>query len=317
MIKKNKIFLSDRTAMTLFFAVILIIAIGSRRPKRILGMHQSKYWATKISWNNYSDAVITGDSRILNGISPSAMKETLKGWCIVNYGFAFKLYDTEYLDSLDDILKINSDKKTIILGITPHSLTEDPKTLGQFSSLKSLSKFDIFIDMHFAPFFSFFEYMNFNDFVNGMFPSTEKTQKIKEFFDDGWLAYSRKPPGEKKELETFKKIYERCQVSPNMIDNMAEYISNWTKSGIRVYGFLVPTCQEMYDLENEFSGLNLPEFKNQFQSAGGIWIEIDPAAYDSFDGSHLQRESAVDLSRTLALKINEVEKNNKRIFNQK
>lgn len=301
-----EILCSDRTAITLFFAVIFIIIMGSLRPKKIFGMHQKKYWATKISWNDYADAVVTGDSRVLGGISPSAMEETLKGWRIVNYAFASNLYDAKYLDAVEKVLKKDSDKKTVILGITPHSLTEDSAITGQFLSLKSLSRMNLFIDTHFAPFYSFLEYMDFNDAINRLFPFTAKSHTVKELFEDGWLAYKKDPPSAKKELKNYIRIYERCQVSQGMIDNLMGYVSNWKKSQITVYGFLVPTCEEMYELENKYSGFNLSEFKQLFHNAGGIWIEVDPAAYDSFDGSHLQRDSAVELSRLLALKIHEI-----------
>ena len=63
----------------------------------------------------------------------------------------------------------------------------------------------------------------------------------------------------------------------------------------------------MVELEKELSGFNQAEFVDAFKEAGGIWIDIDPTAYDSFDGSHLQSQSALELSRDLALKIYEIE----------
>ena len=298
---------SDRTVRALLLAIILIIIMGSLRPNTTSGMYEKKYWATKVGWQNYADVVITGDSRVLGGISPGKMKETLTNRCIVNYGFASNLYDSQYLDSVETVLKEESENKTIILGITPHSLTEDPDITGQFVALKSLSKQDIFIHMHFAAIMSFFEYMSYRDALLGIFPGLASSHTHKELFADGWLAYSKKPSGKKKELKKYMKIYERCHVTQKMIDNLLGHVTRWTESGINVYGFLVPTCKEMVELEEQYSGLNLPEFKEAFQNAGGNWIEVDPTAYDSFDGSHLQRESAVELSKLLALKISETE----------
>lgn len=297
----------DRTSRTVLLASVLIIVMGLLRPDKILGMHEKRFWATKISWRDYADVVITGDSRVLGGISPGRMQETLKNRRIVNYGFASNIYVPEYLEAVEHVLKKQSDKKTIILGITPHSLTEDPDITGQFFELSNLSKRDIFIDVHFAAVMSFFEYMSFHDLMLGIFPSLAKGHTYKELFADGWLAYSKKPFS-RKELKTYMKIYERCQVSPKMIDNMMSYVSRWNKSGIRVYGFLVPTCAQMAEMEKELSGLNLNEFKKSFKEAGGIWIDIDLAAYESFDGSHLQRESALELSKDLATRINEIER---------
>lgn len=298
----------DRTVKTFLLAIALILVMGSLRPKTTSGMYEKKYWATKITWQNYADIVITGDSRVLGGISPCTMREVLPDRFIVNYAFASNLYDAKYLDAVERVLKKSSDKRTIILGITPHSLTEDSEITGQFLALKSLSRQDIFIDMHFASIFSFFEYMSFRDALLGIFPNMARSNTHKELFEDGWLAYSKKPPGKKKELGNYIGIYERCQVTQEMIDNVLEYVTKWAESQIKVYGFLMPTCKEMFELEEELSGLNLSEFKRAFRNSGGVWIDIDPAAYDSFDGSHLQRESAVELSKLLALKISEIEK---------
>ena len=93
-----------------------------------------------------------------------------------------------------------------------------------------------------------------------------------------------------------------------MIENLMKFTSRWTKSEIRVYGFLVPTCKQMVEIENELSGFNQAEFIAAFKKAGGIWIEFDPTAYDSFDGSHLQSESALEFSHDLASKICELER---------
>jgi hypothetical protein len=281
--------------------------MGMLRPNKILGMYEKRFWATKISWQDYADVVVTGDSRVLGGISPGRMEEILKNRRIVNYGFASNTYVPEYLEGVEQVLKKQSDKKTIILGITPHSLTEDPDITGQFLDLKNLSKQDIFMDIHFAALMSFFDYMSFRDVLLGIFPRLASSHTYRELFADGWLAYSKDPPGEKRELKKYRKIYARCRVSPKMIENIMSYTSRWNESGIRVYGFLVPTCTQMAELEKEFSGLNLNEFETSFEEAGGIWIDIDPAAYDSFDGSHLQRELALELSQELASKINEKE----------
>ena len=75
---------SDRTVGALLLAVILITIMGSLRPNTTRGIYEKRYWANKISWQNYADVVITGDSRVLGGISPGKMKETLKNMCIVN-----------------------------------------------------------------------------------------------------------------------------------------------------------------------------------------------------------------------------------------
>lgn len=304
----------DRTVKTLLLALVLIIIMGMLRPNTSSGIYEKRFWATKISWRDYADVVITGDSRVLGGISPAQMSKILRDRLIVNYGFVSNLYVPEYLKAIEDVLKQNSDKKTIILGITPYSLTEYPDMADQFFKLKSLSKRDIFMDIHFAALLSFFDYMSFRDALLGIFPGLASGQTHKEFFADGWLAFSKNPPGKKRELKKYRLIYEENQVSQQAISNLMDYVRRWTRSGIKVYAFLVPTCAEMAELEKELSGFNRAEFIKTLKDAGGIWIEINPADYESFDGSHLQRESALRLSQELASKIYEIEHPNEKVF---
>ena len=303
----------DRTSRTFLLALVLIVAMGSVRPDKPQGVYGKRYWATKISWRDYADVVVTGDSRVLGGVSPGQMQKTLGARRVVNYGFVNNLYGPEYLEAAEQVLKRQSDMKTIVLGITPHSLTDDPDVIGQFSELKCLSKQDIFMDIHFAALMNFFDYMSFRDAMLGIFPALAESHTRREYFADGWLAYSKDPPGEKRELKKYRRVYDRCQVSPAVIENLMDYVSKWTRSGIRVYGFLVPTCKQMVELEQKLSGFNQAEFAAAFNEAGGIWIDIDPTAYDSFDGSHLQSGSALEFSHDLALKIYEREQRSENI----
>ena len=149
--------------------------------------------------------------------------------------------------------------------------------------------------------------MSFHDAEIGLCPSRAHAHTQKEYFADGWVAFTRELPGKKKEIKRYLRTYESKQVDSKFVDNLIRFVSRWKKSGIKVYGFLVPTCQQMAELEKNFSGFHESEFKESFRNAGGIWIDIDGRKYDSYDGSHLLREFAEILSRELASKILEKE----------
>lgn len=297
----------DRTFRTLSLAAVFIAAMGSLRPDKPQGLYEKRYWATKISWRHCADVVLTGDSRILGGISPEEMKKTLGDRRIVNYAFASNLYTPEYLEAVEQVLDPESENRIILLGITPHSLTEDPDVTGQFSSLKGLSRRQIYIDMHLAPILSFFDYMSFGDALKGLVPSLAETHTRRELCEDGWLAYDRQPPGEKKELKKYARMYQKSRVSSRMVDELNAFVGRWTAMSIRVYAFLMPSCSEMVDLEEQYSGFDQRQFVADFERAGGMWIDVDPRRHDSFDGSHLGRQAALEFSRELAGRVREVE----------
>ena len=298
----------DRTFKTLVLAVVLIGAMGSLRPDKPRGVYPKRLWARKISWHQSADAVLAGDSRVLGGVSPAEMRKTLGDWRILNYGFASNLYVPEYLEALESLLDASSPTRVILLGITPHSLTEDPDVTGQFAELKGLSRGQIYMDIHLAPISSFVEYMSFRDALHGLIPSLGEGRTEKTLHPDGWLAYRRDPPGKKRELKKYYRMYEKSRVSAEMVEELNRYVTRWSQSGIRVYGFLMPSCREMVELEEQYSGFEQQQFVEGFEKAGGIWIEVDPSAYDSFDGSHLQSPSALQFSHDLAQRIHALER---------
>lgn len=305
-------FWRDRTAKTLIFAALLILGMGLSRPDKPIGMYPNEFWTAKIAWRHCADAVITGDSRIVTGLSPAEMQKTLAGRRILNYGFAGNWYSREYLEAVEKVLDPHSNKRTIIMGITPYSLTKRTKVKGHFLGLKQQSKQDAYLNIHFAALINFVEPMSFRDALLGLFSSLSSKRTRREYSADGWLAVNRQPRGERREVKRYKQIYEEQLVCDENIKNVLDFTSRWRKKGIRVYGFQPPTCQQMLELETRVSGFNKAEFVKAFEAAGGIWIEVDQCHYYSFDGSHLEDRAALEFSIDLAQRIYDIEQQKKK-----
>ena len=192
------------------------------------------------------------------------------------------------------------------MGITPHSLTNRKEGLGQFLELKSYSKQTLYIDKNFAAILDFLEPMSFNNAYQGLFPDTTETKTIKHFYPDGFLSV-HKTPVQRNELDNYKRLFLQKKVSDKIIKKVIDFVSKWTNEGIIVYGFLPPTCKEMVELEKNDSGLDEENFIKLFTQAGGIWIEVDKTAYESFDGSHLQDDGAMQFSKFFAERVKEEE----------
>ena len=142
--------------MAIVFAAALIFFMGMLRPNKDLGIYEKQFWATKIGWRNCADLVITGDSRVLGGVSPSILKKSLGNFRIVNYAFVGNRYVPEYLEIVKNVLNTQSDQKMIILGITPASLTEGPDNESHFYDLSRLTKRERFMDIYISPSAKFF-----------------------------------------------------------------------------------------------------------------------------------------------------------------
>jgi len=288
--KKNLFFrlLSDRTACTLTVTVVLIIVMGSLRPDKPQGVSSKRFWADKMSWRECADMVITGDSRTLMSVSPTEIAKVFPGTKVRNYGFGANWYSNEYLEAIEKCLFPNSKEKRIFMGITPHSLTDRRNdTCGTFMDMYNYTGRQFFKDKYFAELLDFTEPMSFNEAIQGLFPATAPSWSRKHFYKNGFVAVNKKPL-KKNEIDRYKRLFEERNVSEQIISNIIEYVEKWTSEGIIVYGFAIPSCQEMIDVENEYSGFDEALFVKAFEAAGGVWIAVNKTGYVSFDGSHLQ-----------------------------
>ncbi len=293
----------DRTARTLLLAVLLMAIMGSSRPVKSHGLYFSEYWAIKGSWNKCADMVLAGDSRTLAGLSPHEMNKYFPGARIYNYGFGAAWFSSEYMDKVESLLDPNSKNKMIIMGISPHSLTKRDPDTGDFFGIYSLSNRDRFISIHLAALINFFDPLSFKDALKGIFPSLAENHTERTMHADGWIAAHREPASIKHAVKQYAEFYKQRLVDPCNVANVYRHVRKWSNSGIRVYGFIPPTCKEMYELEIAKSGLDKERFIKGFEASGGAWIETDPAAYPSFDGSHLQDDSAIQLTNDLCKQI--------------
>jgi|GEM_PF-5823927 len=59
----------------------------------------------------------------------------------------------------------------------------------------------------------------------------------------------------------------------------------------------------MRTIEDSLSGFNDELIILSFKKAGGKWIELDSKKFKSYDGSHLRKESAEELSEILGKEV--------------
>lgn len=294
-----KRFLKDRTLATLALAVLLIVLMGATRPPVKNGLYPNAYWASKGNWRHCADILLIGDSRTLIGVSPEEMQKNLPDSKVYNYGFGGAWYSTQYLDKVETILNPQNNKPIIIAGITPRSLTRRNERTGNFYEIMSLPKCERFFNIRLARLAYFFEPWSLKDAIDEINPLREKNRSEVTFHPDGWISVREDSRFTEKELKKYIAYYKERIVDPCNVDNVVRYVEKWVERGIHVYGFMPPSCQEMYDLETKISGLDEQDLIHRFEQAGGIWIDIDPDAYESYDGTHLPDEEARQFTRDL------------------
>jgi hypothetical protein len=306
-LKKLRILWADRAVQTGILALVLIITMGSLRPKESFGLYPDEYWMKKASWHQCADMVLAGDSRVLISLAPCEMVKIIGPERIYNYGFGSAWYSPEYLQAIEDVLDPRSNSKTIVLGISPHSLTERDSETSNFFENHKLSKHERFIQMHFGSLLYFFQPLSFHEIWPVVFPSLAKSHTVRKFFGDGWISVHKEPGRIDHELKKYHGFYQQRQVDEQNIKNLLSAVSKWTSDNISVYGFIPPSCKEMYEMEGQISGFNEKDFVARFENAGGVWIDTDPGAYYSFDGSHLQDDAALQFTHDFVFKMVELQ----------
>ena len=87
-----------------------------------------QFWQLKISQPPVDDLVLAGNSRIFLGLAPRHMAQALPGRKIYNFGFVACSLERLYLEHATRLLDISSPRPSLVVGITPHSLTPQTRS---------------------------------------------------------------------------------------------------------------------------------------------------------------------------------------------
>lgn len=300
----------ERTLVAFCLAVIVGVAFGSWRHDDICGMSPGTFWVMKSNWRQCADVVLAGDSRAYRGISPAAMKKYLPDMRILNYGFSGAGFSGAYLRGLEDVLAFDSGRKIIVLGITPHSLTEGAARRNGFLTHIKKSPLEKQMLSLYEPVLHFLRPVESKEALGMLTFGRFSTHYFQEYCRDGWVAAYKLPENANEALKPYSMIFDPGKsgpVSDDIVNELIKTVAQWRGKGIEVYGFRLPTCSLMLELEAELAKFDEGTFVGKFEIAGGTWLAFDQTGYHTYDGSHLHREAAEKFSGELAQKIRAVE----------
>lgn len=297
--------LRERTALTLISATIVGLLLGFLRDDRHKGLLPNMFQVMKTDWRECSDIVLAGDSRMRTAVSPSEMRSILSDRVILNYAFGHAGFYGKYLSAIERILDSASSHKTIILGITPLSLTKGSVRNNVFLDYTNKPESQKRMIRYCGRLLHFFRPYSPVDVMSIMKRSATCGENFEEYASDGWLAFHSEA---RKEFVPgiYANVFDPRRsgpVSPDIIDGLIRAVNNWGKNSIAVYGFRPPTSPEMISFEDDRAQFDERNFVSRFEEAGGTWLEFGPAAFAMVDCSHLCADSALEFSRLLAGKI--------------
>ncbi len=292
--------LKERILFAVLISGIAIYFFGRIKPSSN-GFLSKHCFAEKTFTKEKFDIIIFGDSRIYRGVSPDEMKKEIgSSEKILNFGYSGGGFSKQIFDAIEKKLDSRGEK-IIILGITPHSLTDDAAGNNQFNEFLNKKREEVIEELYLYKFLNFFEptsiadiKMSFDDSVNIYYET---------YFENGWVASNNKFPNPNEALPLYKKEFEQGKVNATIVNSLIVQIGIWHSAGITVYAFRPPTTEKMVKLENSMSSFDEKNISDRISAAGGIWLNIPLTGFISYDGSHLNEESAIKLSDTLATLI--------------
>ena len=272
------------------------------RPQPISSsIQKEKFWTTKVHSKKTYDVVISGDSRVYRGIDPSKISEGLEGLEVLNFGFSSGGHNPLIFREVEKKFNIKAKNKIVVLALTPYSLTPKAQENGHFKQEKNRDQKEVFLRRYVNPALNFFDPIKPTDFIY----ANDTTQGYYEKFrPDGWVESKKIPFNNRAALKSYVKDFENNHVSKAVVDQMLLQVKLWVSQGIYVFAIRMPTTKEMELLENELSGYKENKIRNDFEEAGGRWISYeDRYDFTSYDGSHLDGESAKLFSEYIGKKI--------------
>ena len=258
------------------------------------------FWPKKTYAPPVFDIVLCGDSRVLRGVSPTVVSNTLYEYNVLNFGYSSTIFDRVYLEQAK--AKLNPDgKKIYVLGLSSHSFT-DKENESLISNLgikynKSYYKLKKIEQVVFPS----ISIKNFVKLILGRYKFTMPSY-YQMHLDNGWIASDRKNK-ENIALKNYVETFSKYQFDYRKLNELKNFISYEKKNGAVFFSFRVPVSDEMIELEDNLSGADFNYIKNVLEDVGSYWIDIPDIGLRSYDGSHLDYRSAEKLSIFLAKKI--------------
>ena len=265
---------------------------------------RERFWAVKTHRNDLYDMVLLGDSRTYRGVSPQAMQELLPQLRILNFGYSSLGLTTELVDEAIKKIDTASAKKILVIGVTPYSLTKKAAMNEHFLQEKNRKREDLWQRRYINPLYLKWQQWMHPEISAQKSPAINGTPIYhQEFYDNGWVGSRTEPENTKIALKIYREEFKNNQVEPGTINQLAHKTKELVGQGIEVFAYRVPCAIELKQLEDEVSGFAEESFIKQFIEAGGKWITLPDQSFHSYDGSHLTKESAIEMSKLLAKKI--------------
>jgi hypothetical protein len=259
---------------------------------------QHHFWVQKTFTDSAYDMVLMGDSRTYNGLSPAILSEVKPGLRVLNFGYADGGFNARIFRAAETKFARDAKTRILILGVSPNSMT--PKRGGR--NLRYLEQVNKPADhrvaySHLVPILKHFDSFEPTWLMDQRFSTS--TAIWREYHPHGWLAETWQPPNPRQQLPFFTARFKDNAASQEMADQLIAQVAQWKAQDYLIFGFRPPNTDDMVAMEDTLSGLDYVRLAERFNEVGGHWLSVRNTQWRSFDGSHLDKASAILFSEAM------------------
>lgn len=284
-----------KTALTLTFTCLLVAFFRFNFKSQInVEQQEEAFWINKTFQSSNNQLLVAGDSRIYRGVSANVIIKTsglnVKGY---NLGYSSAGFSKQYLDFVISKFALSSKQKILLLGVTPHSLTAEAFRNDHFNQFYNLGRIEVFKK----------KYINkVLPYVTPVKPSQlliKKNSYHQVYHRDGWIASNKLGVTHYNGYNSYKKTFSTYKVTSEEVSVFLNQVKEIKKQGIAVFAFRPPSSKIVRDLEDQISGFDEHYVKKSLKKMGVFWFDFNDKDYYSYDGSHLEEQSALKFSAEL------------------
>lgn len=287
-------------------AAILVVALSFFMPKNKEKYLRDQFWTQKTFASNTYDVVLMGDSRTYRGLSPSVIEKALPGMKVLNFGYSNGGLNKVMFDAAQKKLSADNEDKVIVIGISPNCITGYSQKNDQYLQEKNRPREDIFERMYLNKVLYYFSPTSPEALKEKVNQKPAPSYYNNEYYPDGYVLSEKFPADSTEAISSYISDYTNFKVEERYIDVLTSQVEDWSRKGIKVIGFRPPTTLAMRAVEDTLGHYNEALIKEKFCKAGGYWVDLNPGNFKTYDGSHLEKNSAVLLSEIVSREIAKV-----------
>lgn len=248
------------------------------------------YWIAKLHAPEQTyDSVILGDSRAYRGIDPSQLPGKA-----LNFGFSGAALSPRYIH--EGVEKIKR-RGTIVVVVTPHSLSSRALESNAFSELSTRHQTDLALSRSFAPLYPItrpYTVPQMAALARRRVSVFAPASPSETYHEGGWVASSRPAVTSAPAIaKLYREMLKDHPVGPREIEELMYQLTWYSASRYRVVFLRLPVSPDVLEAES-FDDTVLRE---RIKTLGMEWFECPPG--ETYDGSHLTADSARKISEAL------------------